>query len=129
MSVADVGEAMVVVAGVVAQTGEGLFHVQPLALGDHALGLLDHDATVQGVVELLVDDLGAARRVVLEDGDGGHIGQGLGGDHIVGEQRPGSLRNRLSAPMTWRRNRIGMASAPRKPASRATGANSGHAAR
>ncbi len=33
----------VVVAGVVAQHGKGLLHVEIFPLGDHALGLLDDD--------------------------------------------------------------------------------------
>ena len=77
--VGDVDQPEVVVAGVVAQRGEGLFHVEAGAFGDHALGLLDDDAAVEGVVELLVDDLGLERGAVLEDGDGGDVGEGLGG--------------------------------------------------
>jgi hypothetical protein len=42
----DVGEALVGVAGVLAQQREGLAHVQGEALGDPALGLLDDDPAV-----------------------------------------------------------------------------------
>ncbi len=67
------------VAGVSAQRRERLFHVEVFPLGHHALGLFDDYAAVEGVLELLVHPLGLERGAVLEDGDGGHIGQGLGG--------------------------------------------------
>ena len=52
---------------------------RPEPLGDHALGLLDDDAAVERVVELLVEDLRLERGAVLEDGDGGDVGERLGG--------------------------------------------------
>ena len=42
-------------ARVAAQALEGVAHVQRVAGGDDALGLLDDDATVQGVLELVRD--------------------------------------------------------------------------
>jgi hypothetical protein len=51
-------EPQVVVAGMVAQGREGLSHVAACSLGHHPFGLFDHEAAVEGVLELLVDDLG-----------------------------------------------------------------------
>jgi hypothetical protein len=59
--VGDVEQAEVVGAGVVAQCRERLFHVEALALGHHAFGLLDDDAAVEGVVQLFVYILGLER--------------------------------------------------------------------
>src|SRR5579862_3672533 len=60
-------ERSVVVAGVGAQRGERLFHVEVLSLGNDPLGLFDDDATVERVVELLVEDLGLERGTMLKD--------------------------------------------------------------
>ena len=46
------------VPGVRAQGREGLSRVEACSLGDDALGLLDDDAAIGGVLELLVEDLG-----------------------------------------------------------------------
>jgi hypothetical protein len=65
----NVDEEQIVVAGVVAQPREGGVHVEVSAFGEHALGLLDHDAAVQGVVELIEHDVVLDGGAVLEDGD------------------------------------------------------------
>ena len=80
--VGEVDEAEVVVAGVVAQRQERLVHVETRPLGHHPLGLLDDDAAVEGVLELLVHDLGLADDPMVQDGDGGDVGQGLGRVHV-----------------------------------------------
>ena len=46
------------------------------------LGLLDHDSAVQRALELLGEDRGAVDGALLEDPDGGHIGQ-CAGDPLV----------------------------------------------
>ncbi len=53
-------------------------HVEAFPLGDHPLGLFDHDAAVEGVLQLFVQDLGLLRFSLLKDGDGGDISEGLG---------------------------------------------------
>jgi hypothetical protein len=63
----------VVGAGVIAQRGERLSHDETFPLGDHPLGLFDHDAAVEGVLQLFVQDLGLVRFSLLKDGDGGDI--------------------------------------------------------
>ena len=78
----DVDEPEVVVAGVVAQPRERLLHVEAKPLGQHTFGLLDDDAAVQSIVELLVHDLGLLGSAVLENGDGGDVGESLGGDDV-----------------------------------------------
>jgi hypothetical protein len=56
-----------------------LFEVDAEAFGEHAFGLFDDDAAVEGVVELVVEALGLVGGAVLQDGDGGDVGHGLGG--------------------------------------------------
>jgi hypothetical protein len=67
---------------VVSQRGKCLFHVKTPALGDDTLGLLDDDAAVESMVELVVDDLGLERAAVLQNGDGGDVGERLGDDEV-----------------------------------------------
>ena len=74
----DLADAAAAGAGGLAEAVEGAGRVELLALHQDALGLLDHDPVVEGVLEL-VDDLGGAL------GLGGRPDQG--GDHAgVGEQ-------------------------------------------
>ena len=40
-----------------AQCGEGFLRTDRLTLGDHAFGLLDDNAAIEGVIELIVEDL------------------------------------------------------------------------
>ena len=55
----------------------------PARVGDHTFGLLDHDAAVQREVELLVEDVGVPDGgPMLQDGDGGHVGERLAGEHV-----------------------------------------------
>jgi hypothetical protein len=49
-------EAQAVVAGMGPPSREGLLHIEAFSLGHHPLGLFDHDAAVEGVLELLVYD-------------------------------------------------------------------------
>ena len=56
--------------------------------GDDALGLLDRDAALEGVVELIDHDVGLAGGAVLEDGDRGDVGQRPGGDDVGFVQLP-----------------------------------------
>ena len=72
-----VGESEVVAAGVVAQGGEGLLHVEALVFGDHALGLLDHDAAVEGFLSCSLRSWVSSGGPVLQDGDGGDVGESL----------------------------------------------------
>ena len=71
------------VPGVVAQGGEGQLHVEAGSLGDHTLGLLNDDPAVEGVLELLVEDLGFEGGAVLEDGNSRDVSQGLGRLDVV----------------------------------------------
>ena len=72
----DVAEASVVGASVGTQAREGVFHVEVMPFGDDALGLFDEDPAVEGAGELFVDDLGGDGGAVLEQGDGGNVGEG-----------------------------------------------------
>ena len=113
------------VAGVDPQSREGLLHVEAFSFCHHPLGLFDDDAAVESVLELLVEDLGLERGAVLEDGDGGHIGQGLGRFDIGPAISPGSTWNKLRAPMTVPRHRNGSAWTEQKPAASVSAANRG----
>jgi hypothetical protein len=44
--------------------------------------LFDHDAAVEGVLQLLVQELGLLRFSLLKDGDCGDISEGLGALHV-----------------------------------------------
>ncbi len=66
------------VARVGTQGSKRELNIEPSPPGDHPLGLLDHDAAVERMLKLLVEDLGFYRGPVLKDGDGGHVSQGLG---------------------------------------------------
>ena len=74
----DEAEFLVVVAGVGAQRTESGVHVDLPGLGEEPLGLLDHDPAVQCVLELFSEDRGTVDAALLEDSDGGHIGQRAG---------------------------------------------------
>jgi hypothetical protein len=81
--VSGVNETLIVVASVMAKPREGLLHVEPGPLRDDTFGLLYDDAAVERMIELLVHELGLAGGSVMNDGDGGHIGQSLGGCDVT----------------------------------------------
>ena len=62
---------------------EGLFHIEPGSFRHYTLGLLYDDAAVERMIELLVHELGLAGGPVMKDGDGGHVGQSLGGYNVT----------------------------------------------
>jgi hypothetical protein len=51
--------------------------VQVGLFGHDALGLFDADAAVQRVLQLRLDGVGPVQFAMLEDPDGGHVGQRL----------------------------------------------------
>lgn len=65
-----------------AQCGEGFLRTDRLTLGDHAFGLLDDNAAIEGVIELIVEDLSLESGAELKDGDGGGIRKCLRALHI-----------------------------------------------
>ena len=79
---AEVGQAEVVVPGVVPQPLERLVHVQVGGLTELALGLFDDDPAVERLTELGVERLGIDGGLMLEDGDGCHVGERLGGGNV-----------------------------------------------
>jgi hypothetical protein len=62
-------ETAIVAAGIRAQYGEGVVHVEASMFGDHAFGLLDHDARLERGFELCRDGLcavpGAGLRIPM----------------------------------------------------------------
>src|SRR4051794_31929672 len=87
----EVGELAVVGAGVAAQGGERLVHVDVQPLGEDALGLLDQNAAVQCGLQLNDHGVGLEIGAMLQDGGGGDVGQRLG-DPNVGEVETGGGR-------------------------------------
>ena len=69
--------------------GERLVHVDVAALGDHALGLLDRDPAGESVLQLSFANRGFAGGLVLDDGDAGHVGKGLGERDLGAGERDG----------------------------------------
>jgi hypothetical protein len=61
----DIGESEFAIAGVGPQPGESLIKVDAGALGEHALGLLDHHPAGQGSGQLLVQALGPGAGTML----------------------------------------------------------------
>jgi hypothetical protein len=68
-------QVQVAIARVAAQPVEGGLHGQAVVVGEHALGLFDDDSAVQGGLELFGDDFASADGLLLQDSDGGHVGQ------------------------------------------------------
>ncbi|MGH9022902.1 MAG: hypothetical protein ACRDV9_07365 [Acidimicrobiia bacterium] len=94
---ATVYQSEILVVGVFAKAGEGLLHVEAVAvpLGHHAFGLLDHDTADESTVELFGDQLSLGDRPVLENGDGGYVGQSLGGEDVGLAHLPGGGPERI----------------------------------
>jgi tetrahydromethanopterin S-methyltransferase subunit H len=59
------------------------------AFSEFAFGLLDDDPAVQGRLQLLADDFGAAQVAFVEQADGCGIGQGLADAHLGGVEGAG----------------------------------------
>lgn len=78
----DVGEAQIVAPSVMAKSVERLVGADSRALGDDALGLFDHDSTVECFVELLVYDAGFEPDAMLQDRDRGDVGECLRGEDV-----------------------------------------------
>jgi membrane protein len=87
--VGDEPELLLAAPAVPAQQVEGGVDVDAVELGDDALGLLDHDAAVQGALQLGGQHLPPADRLLLQQPDGGDVGEGLEDVHLGGVQRAG----------------------------------------
>lgn len=86
----DVGEELIVVAGVLAYCREGGVHVEPGTRGEHTFGLLDDDPAVERVLQLLGQCLPLLRNSMLEDADGRNIRDCLCREHVVGVEWSGA---------------------------------------
>jgi hypothetical protein len=71
---------------VVAQDAERLVHVQAEAFGELALGLLDDDPAVQRGLQLLIHGVAVAHAALVQQADGGHVGQSLAHTYVRGSQ-------------------------------------------
>src|SRR3984893_2855593 len=86
----EVGQALVAVAGLVPQQRERLVDVDAQPLGEFALGLLDDDPAVQRGLQLLVEGIAAAHAALVQQADGGHVGQRLANTDAVRVEGTGS---------------------------------------
>jgi hypothetical protein len=85
----DVVELAARVARPRPQVLEGVVDVQMVAGGEHALGLLDHDAAVQRLLQLVGQAPALGERAMVGDVAAGHVGEHLGDlelllDHTCG---------------------------------------------
>ena len=95
-------------------------------LRERALGLFDDHAAVERDLELLGEHLALPDRPFLQQADGGDVRERLDDADVGGGIRPVPVPNRLSAPMTVAKRRIGKAWTEWKPAATARGAKFGH---
>lgn len=116
----------VVVSGVLPKRCVRRRHVQVTAIGEDALGLLEDHAAVECVLELHVDRFLVCGGAVLDENDRGDVGEGLREAQVSFVQRSAVAPNRLSAPRTLLRKRIGTAWTLATPAVAANAANPGH---
>jgi len=74
-----------VIAAGIPQLGESVIHAQRKFIGNDLFGLLDHDATVEGVKTLFVHEVTLLDDPILEDADRRHAREGLGdsGSRVV----------------------------------------------
>ena len=93
-ALAEVGQAGLAVPGVLPEPLERGVDAHPVALRDHALGLLDDDPAVQRRLELLGERLGAADRPLLDQADRGDVGKGLDDGTSSGRSDTGPRRRR-----------------------------------
>src|SRR3984957_12207844 len=82
----QVGQAAVADPGAVTQEAERLVHVHPEALGELALSLLDDHPAVQRGLQLLVQGVAVAHAALVQQADGGHVGQRLADADVRGRQ-------------------------------------------
>jgi len=90
------GQAQVAGPGEATQEAECLVHVQAETLGEYALGLLDDDPAVQRGLQLLSEDFTVAHAALVQQADGGDVGQGLADAYVRGVER---TRGQRSAPV------------------------------
>ena len=95
------------------------------AFGQDALGLFDQDAAVQRGLQLFGDDVAAMDGALLQQADGGHVGQGLADTQLASSSAPASVSKKFSAPMISVRRRMGTACTAAKPTSAAAAVKRG----
>ena len=105
--VCHIGEPEVVAPCVLTEPLERLVGIDARSFGDHTFGFLDHDATVERFVELLVHEVSLEPNPVLQDRDRGDIGQGLRGEHVLFLEHSGVGPEQVERPDDRPRRRIG----------------------
>jgi len=84
------GQRLSAAAGVGAHEGEGVLHARSGLGGENALGLLDEDPAVQGGLQLLGEQDLVANGALVQESDGGDVGQSLGDGEMLLAERPPS---------------------------------------
>lgn len=69
-----------------------------MGASEGALGLLDDHSAVQRALQLLGEHLGAVHGLLLQQSDGGDVGQGLDDRDLVGVQNPGMGAEQVQRP-------------------------------
>ena len=103
-------------------------HLQTAALGEHALGLLDDDPAVQGVLQLLGEQPATESDRCCKMAMVATSARACTTRWSALPRGGWSALNRLSPPMRSSRSRSGTACTERKPRSRAAREKRGHLA-
>ena len=109
-----------------AQPLERHARAQAVAFAEDALGLLDLDPALQGLLGLRGDRVDLAQSPAVQQPDRRTGRQLLGLPLFLSSIRPARNRSRYNAPTTSPRRCSGSACTDRKPSSRARRANLGH---
>ncbi len=101
----DISEPKVLAARVRPHPGEGIRQVNPGSLGQHALGLLDHDPAVQRDAQLRVQQQRLLAGAMLHNAQRGQVGEGAGDDQVglfhrglAGAQQVQGAQSRVAQP-------------------------------
>ena len=84
--------------------------------GDHALGLLDGDARIERVLQLIARLVARANGALVQDADRCDVRQSLRCPEVSALSSPSPARNRLRVPIVVERRRMGSAATRRIPA-------------
>jgi hypothetical protein len=83
---------------VVAHQGERLVYRDVTHPGQGSLGLFDGDSGVEGALQLFGEDLAVGERSLLQQADGGDVGEGLDDVEVVGLDPSGGGAEQVEGP-------------------------------
>ena len=82
----NLDQPLAVVAGILTQDREGLFHVDGVGESDDALGLLDQNAATERALQLRPSHAALPDGAFLKNADGGGVGQRLDRAQVLRSQ-------------------------------------------